>query len=77
MNKMDVVAPILDGLQRLATLHDVAVIATVGVLSRRARISTRAVTPYSAVLLWHEKQKPLSQWGGQMMMTQTACVRLW
>ena len=30
MNKMDVVAPILDGLQRLATLHDVAVIATVG-----------------------------------------------
>jgi hypothetical protein len=30
MNKMEVVAPILDGLQRLATLHDVAVIATVG-----------------------------------------------
>jgi hypothetical protein len=30
MNRMDVVAPILDGLQRLATLHDVAVIATVG-----------------------------------------------
>jgi hypothetical protein len=30
MNKMDVVAPVLDGLQRLATLHDVAVIATVG-----------------------------------------------
>lgn len=30
MNKMDVVAPIMDGLQRLATLHDVAVIATVG-----------------------------------------------
>ncbi len=30
MNKMSVVAPILDGLQRLATLHDVAVIATVG-----------------------------------------------
>jgi hypothetical protein len=30
MNKMEVVAPIMDGLQRLATLHDVAVIATVG-----------------------------------------------
>jgi hypothetical protein len=30
MNKMEVVAPILDGLRRLATLHDVAVIATVG-----------------------------------------------
>ena len=30
MNEMDVVAPIMDGLQRLATLHDVAVIATVG-----------------------------------------------
>ena len=30
MNKMDVVSPIMDGLQRLATLHDVAVIATVG-----------------------------------------------
>jgi hypothetical protein len=30
MNEMAVVAPILDGLQRLATLHDVAVIATVG-----------------------------------------------
>jgi hypothetical protein len=30
MNKMDKVAPIMDGLQRLATLHNVAVIATVG-----------------------------------------------
>lgn len=30
MNKMDVVAPIMDGLQRIATMHDVAVIATVG-----------------------------------------------
>jgi hypothetical protein len=30
MNKMDVVAPIMDGLQRLATMHDVALIATVG-----------------------------------------------
>ncbi len=30
MNKMEVVAPIMDGLQRLGTLHDVAVIATVG-----------------------------------------------
>lgn len=30
MNKMDVVAPVMDGLQRLATLHDVGVIATVG-----------------------------------------------
>jgi hypothetical protein len=30
LNKMEVVAPIMDGLQRLATLHDVAVIATVG-----------------------------------------------
>ena len=30
MNEMAVVSPIMDGLQRLATLHDVAVIATVG-----------------------------------------------
>jgi hypothetical protein len=30
INKMEAVAPIMDGLQRLATLHDVAVIATVG-----------------------------------------------
>jgi hypothetical protein len=30
MNEMAIVAPVMDGLQRLATLHDVAVIATVG-----------------------------------------------
>ena len=30
MNRMETVAPVMDGLQRLATLHDVAVIATVG-----------------------------------------------
>lgn len=37
MNKMDVVAPILDGLQRLATLHDVAVIATVGAPKQKGK----------------------------------------
>lgn len=37
MNKMDVVAPIMDGLQRLATLHDVAVIATVGAPKQKGK----------------------------------------
>jgi hypothetical protein len=30
MNKMDVVAPVMDSLQRIATLHDVALVASVG-----------------------------------------------
>lgn len=37
MNEMAVVAPILDGLQRLATLHDVAVIATVGAPKQKGK----------------------------------------
>jgi hypothetical protein len=37
MNKMDVVAPVMDGLQRLATLHDVAVIATVGAPKQKGK----------------------------------------
>ena len=37
MNRMEVVAPIMDGLQRLATLHDVAVIATVGAPKQKGK----------------------------------------
>ena len=37
MNRMEIVAPILDGLQRLATLHDVAVIATVGAPKQKGK----------------------------------------
>jgi hypothetical protein len=37
MNRMEVVAPIMDGLQRLATLRDVAVIATVGAPKQKGK----------------------------------------
>ena len=36
-NKMAVVAPVIDGLQRLATLHDVAVIGTVGAPKQKGK----------------------------------------
>ena len=48
MNKMNVVAPIVDSLQRIATRHNVAVVATVGHPSRKAKTAITGGMRYSA-----------------------------